>query len=54
MKLRPYERTDSPIIAKWIRDREELYKWSADRINIFPMGDYDLDDHYSKNMIYAK
>ena len=37
MKLRAYEREDSPIIASWIRSEKELYQWSADRYGFFPL-----------------
>ena len=46
MKLRAYEREDSPIIAKWVRTEEELYKWSSDRYGFFPLKDYSIDENY--------
>ena len=46
MKLRTYEREDSPIIAKWVRTEEELYKWSSDRYVFFPLKDYSIDENY--------
>ena len=47
MKLRAYEREDSPIIASWVRTEEELYKWSADRYGFFPLKDYSIDENYA-------
>ena len=46
MKLRAYEREDSPVIAKWVRTEEELYKWSSDRYGFFPLKDYSIDENY--------
>ena len=47
MKLRAYEREDSPIIAKWVRTETELYQWSADRYGFFPLKDYSIDENYA-------
>jgi len=46
MKLRAYEREDSPIIASWVRTEKELYQWSADRYGFFPLLPYSVDEHY--------
>ncbi|MBQ9009757.1 MAG: GNAT family N-acetyltransferase [Clostridia bacterium] len=46
MKLRDFRKEDAPIIAGWIRSEEELYKWSADRINRYPLtGDFLLEKY---------
>lgn len=37
MKLRTYINEDAAVICKWIRTEEELYRWSADRFNKFPI-----------------
>ena len=47
MKLRAYEREDSPIIAKWVRTEKELYQWSADRYGFFPLKPYSVDENYA-------
>lgn len=46
MKLRNYREEDSVIISKWIKTEEELYKWSADRFNKFPLPANDISDTY--------
>ena len=50
MKLRAYEREDSPIIASWVRTEKELYQWSADRYGFFPLLPYSIDEHYAPAM----
>lgn len=47
MKLRKYRKEDSAVICGWIRDEESLYKWSADRIGIFPLPAEALNDNYA-------
>ena len=47
MFLRPYKKEDSAIICKWLRTEEELYKWSADRFNKFPLLENDIDENYA-------
>ena len=47
MKLRAYEKDDSPIIAKWLRTEEELYRWSADRYGFFPLQPDSIDKNYA-------
>ena len=46
MYLRAYTKEDSAIICKWLTTADELYKWSADRINKFPLTETDIDDNY--------
>ena len=46
MELREYRKEDSGIICGWIRDKEALYCWSADRIGKFPLEENDLQKHY--------
>ena len=46
MILRAYTREDSPVIAGWVRNEEELYRWSADRYGFFPLLPYSIDDNY--------
>ena len=47
MILRNYKKEDSPIIARWLRTEEELYKWSADRINKYPLEENDIEENYA-------
>ena len=47
MILRNYKKNDSPIIATWLRTEEELYKWSADRFNKFPLEENDIEENYA-------
>lgn len=46
MVLRNYKKEDSAIICKWLRTEEELYRWSADRFNKFPLLGNDIDNNY--------
>lgn len=47
MFLRTYRKEDSAIICKWLRTEEELYRWSADRFNKFPLLESDIDNNYT-------
>lgn len=46
MVLRAYKSEDSGVICRWLRTEEELYKWSADRFNKFPLSENDINDNY--------
>ena len=37
LKLRSYQKEDAELICKWLRTEEELYRWSADRFNRYPL-----------------
>ena len=37
MRLREFKQEDAKIIAGWLRTEEELYRWSADRFNKYPL-----------------
>ena len=37
MILREFKKSDASVIAGWLRSEEELYKWSADRYNKYPL-----------------
>lgn len=50
MKLRAYIPSDSAVICKWLRTEAELYKWSADRFNKFPLEDNDIDENYTPQL----
>ncbi len=47
MVLREYKEEDGSIIAGWIRTEEELYKWSADRFNKYPLSGNDINENYA-------
>ena len=46
MILRDYLPEDADIICKWIRTEDELYRWSADRFNKFPLEGKDINGNY--------
>ena len=50
MKLRTYRKEDAAVICKWIRTEEELYRWSADRFNKFPLFENDIEDNYQPQL----
>ena len=50
MRLRAYRREDADIICRWIRNEEELYKWSADRFNKFPLTGADIEENYAPQL----
>ncbi|MCR5214143.1 MAG: GNAT family N-acetyltransferase [Eubacterium sp.] len=54
MILRNYKKEDSPIIATWIRNEEELYKWSSDRINKFPLKENDIEENYEPQFLAGR
>ena len=46
MRLRIYQEEDAAFICKWICSEEEMFKWSADRINRFPLLPKDINENY--------
>ena len=46
MILREYKSEDAATICKWLRTEEELYKWSSDRFNKFPLSENDMNESY--------
>ena len=50
MKLRAYRKEDATVICKWIRTEEELYRWSADRFNKFPLFENDIEENYQPQL----
>ncbi|MBO4591046.1 MAG: GNAT family N-acetyltransferase [Eubacterium sp.] len=48
MVLRDYKKEDGAVIAGWIHSEEELFKWSADRINKFPLCGDDINENYAE------
>ncbi len=51
MKLRAFQKEDPEIICKWLRTEEELYKWSADRFNKFPLSGQDIENNYQPQTV---
>ena len=47
MVLREYRKEDADIICKWLRTEDELYRWSADRFNKFPLTANDIEENYA-------
>ncbi len=47
MTLRDYKKEDGRIIAGWLQSEEELYKWSADRFNKYPLSGDDINESYA-------
>ncbi len=47
MILRDFKKEDAQNIAGWIRSEEELYKWSADRFNKYPLSGSDIYENYA-------
>ncbi|MBQ2953794.1 MAG: GNAT family N-acetyltransferase [Clostridia bacterium] len=48
MVLRAYRPEDAAVICSWIRSEEELYRWSADRFNRFPLTGADVNGQYAQ------
>ena len=48
--LRPWKDSDAEVICKWIRSEEELYKWSADRFNKYPLTAEDIEANYAPQL----
>lgn len=46
MTLIQYKFKDAEVITSWIKDEISMYKWSADRIQKFPIKAEDLNDCY--------
>ncbi len=52
MTLRPYIKTDAPIILSWIKDKTAFRKWSADRFPLYPPRPEDMDAQYADDCIF--
>ncbi len=50
MKLRAYKSEDADTITGWIRTEDELYKWSADRFNKYPLSGDDMNESYAPQL----
>jgi len=47
IRLRQYQQKDADIICSWVKTEEELYRWSADRIGVFPVPENRLNEIYA-------
>ena len=54
MKLRAFQKEDAPVIAGWIRSEEELYQWSADRYNKYPISGDDINENYAPQLLTGR
>ena len=50
MILRDFKKEDAQMIAGWLRSEEELYKWSADRFNKYPLSGDDINENYASQI----
>ena len=50
MILRDYKKEDAPIIASWIQTEDDLYRWSADRFNKYPLSGEDINENYEPQL----
>ena len=46
MEFRNYKKEDAEEIIKWIRNEQELFLWSADIYNKFPIEAEDINNFY--------
>ena len=54
MELALYQKEDAEYITSWIDNKEILYKWSADRIDKYPITASDLNAVYETISKIAK
>ena len=50
MKFRDYRKDDGNTIIKWIKNEEELFLWSANIYNKFPIKAEDINNFYKECM----
>ena len=50
LTLRDFNENDASVIAGWLRSEEELYKWSADRFNKYPLSGKDINENYAPQL----
>ena len=46
MKLRPFTKEDAAVVCTWLRTERDLFRWSADRFNKFPLTADDVFENY--------
>lgn len=54
MKLRDFRNEDADVICSWLRTEDELYRWSADRFNKYPLTGQDIVDNYAPQIESGK
>ena len=47
MQLRDFTKEDAEIICTWLKKEDDLYRWSADRFNKFPLTAEDIISNYA-------
>ena len=47
MRLRAFTKEDAAVVCSWLRTEEEMYRWSADRFNKFPLQTEDVMENYA-------
>ncbi|MBQ8920599.1 MAG: GNAT family N-acetyltransferase [Oscillospiraceae bacterium] len=47
MQLRAFQASDAAAVCTWLRTETELYQWSADRFNKFPLTAEDIMENYT-------
>jgi len=52
MTLRPFIKTDAPVVLSWIKDRTAFRKWSADRYPVYPPRPEDMDALYAADGVF--
>ena len=50
MILRNYKKEDAHVIVGWLQSEEELFKWSADRFNKYPLSGEDINENYAPQL----
>ncbi|MBQ0051680.1 MAG: GNAT family N-acetyltransferase [Treponema sp.] len=50
MRIREFLQSDSAVVSSWVLSKEELYRWSADIIGVWPLEIDTLYRHYEKGM----
>ena len=49
MEFRDYKKEDANEIIKWIKNKKEMFLWSADIYNKFPLEAEDINSFYDKS-----
>ena len=47
MILRPFTKEDAAVVCTWLRSEGDLYRWSADRFNKYPLTADDIFENYA-------
>ena len=46
LRLRPYKKEDSRLIASWLKDEDIFWKWGGERFGEYPISAEDIDEKY--------